>query len=687
MAVVDESVSLDRIRGLAGAHHATWIQAAMLIVAVGFAIAAALHLTTPAPFPDAYSDLAGCGTGVLGLVLFRSGHASTGAALVIAGVWLALLSSIAVADLANGGTAALPLLVAGTALLLGARAAWLLAALTTVVLPATFAASRGWRGLPFTGNDLHLLIQTGIVVLGMATLMWLFLRSYGIVLAKAQASELRFGELFRHSPDGIVALGADGRVAAVNPAAERLLGTDGAAVAGRKLADVLLSRVPGAAAADVARLATADASTHVFRLERPSGAAVHVEATARRTTGEAEGHGSQVVLHDVSARVRAEEAQRSLHAQLQQAQKMEAVGQLAGGVAHDFNNLLMAIGAAAELLTMHGDEKTRQLAGLIGRAKDRGSRLTRQLLTFARKDVIQPRVLSPAQVVRDAEPLLRGLISERIDLDLDLRESRPIVADPGQIEQILLNLVGNARDAMPGGGRIGVEVGDADVSIDGAAPPWVVLRVRDSGAGMDADVRARLFEPFFTTKPRDKGTGLGLATVHGIVTQNGGLIEVESAPGEGSCFTISWPASRDALPSEPAPPAHASDLMPGTVTVLLVEDNADARELLRMLLEQSGYRVIEASDGESALAILADPRRRVDLLLTDVVMPGISGIEVARRVRDAFPDIAVLLMTGYLEEHLSDVGDLTGEAILLKPFSINDLHARIADALGAGGPP
>jgi PAS domain S-box-containing protein len=678
MAVVDESVSLNRLRDFGGEHHAIWIQTAMLLAAGGFAIAALMHFTTPAPFPDVLADLAGCAIGVVSLVLFRAGHVRVGNLLVIGGVWLAIHVSSALSDPANGGGVVLPLLVAGTALMLGARSAWGLALATTVTLPATVLLSKRWHGLPLFGDDTHFLIVLLIVMLGMAILMGLFLRGYGIALAQAQASEHRFAELFRNSPDGILALGADGCVAAVNPAAERLLGTDGAAVTGRKLEDVLLSRVTGEAAADVARLTAADSATHPLRLEHPRGGVVDVEATARRA---ADGHGSQVVLHDVSARVRAEEAQRSLHVQLQQAQKMEAVAHLAGGVAHDFNNLLMAIGAAGELLAMHGDDKTRELAGLIDRAKDRGARLTRQLLTFARKDVTQPRALAPAQVVRDAEPLLRGLISERIDLDLDLRESRPIVADPGQLEQILLNLVGNARDAMPAGGRIAIEVGDAETPIGGVAPPWVLLRVRDSGSGMSEGVRARIFEPFFTTKPRDKGTGLGLATVHGIVTQNGGLVEVESAPGAGSCFTISWPASLEAVASKPAPVALPWERLLGTVTVLLVEDNTDARELLRMLLEQSGYRVLEAADGESALAILDDPTRRVDLLLSDVVMPGISGIEVARQAREAHPDIAVVLMTGYLEDHLSDVGDVAGEIILLKPFGIDDLHARIADAL------
>jgi hypothetical protein len=381
------------------------------------------------------------------------------------------------------------------------------------------------------------------------------------------------------------------------------------------------------------------------------------------------------------------EEQRALQEQLQQSQRMEAVGRLAGGVAHDFNNLLTVIGAGAEFLRESPDPDVRALAEEIGAAQERGARLTRQLLAFARRDVIQPRPVDLCTVVQDVEPLLRKLAGAEAPLRLDLAGPAWIVADPGQVEQVLLNLVSNARDAMPGGGPLEVAVSTG--STDGGHTPegFVCLRVRDFGSGMTDEVRRLAFDPFFTTKPRGKGTGLGLPMVHGIVTQNGGRVELDTGPGRGTTVTVLWPET--SAPSERAPAAlrPSGERVQASGTVLLVEDDEPARGLIRLQLQRAGYRVLEAHDAPTAEAIAGV--ERVDLLLTDVVMPGPSGIDLARRLRAVRPELPVLLMSGYLDDpRVMESGLDPDLRILFKPFRGEELRTQVAEALrGTGGPP
>ncbi len=370
------------------------------------------------------------------------------------------------------------------------------------------------------------------------------------------------------------------------------------------------------------------------------------------------------------------EEQRLLQEQLQQSQKMEAVGRLAGGVAHDFNNLLTVIGAGAEFLKESRDPDVRSLAEEIGAAQERGARLTRQLLAFARRDVVKPRSVDLCAVVQDVAPLMRKLAGAEAPLHLDLTGPVWIVADPGQVEQILLNLVSNARDAMPHGGPVDVTVGPGP---DGFA----ALRVRDGGTGMSAEVRRLALEPFFTTKPRGKGTGLGLPMVHGIVTQNGGRIEIDSEPGRGTTMTVLWPMS--AAPADRAPAAlrPSGERVQASGTVLLVEDDEPARGLIRLQLQRAGYRVLEAHDAPTAEAIAGV--ERIDLLLTDVVMPGPSGIDLARRLRAVRPDLPVLLMSGYLDDpRVMQSGPASDLPVLFKPFRGEELRTQVAEAMRKG---
>jgi PAS domain S-box-containing protein len=386
---------------------------------------------------------------------------------------------------------------------------------------------------------------------------------------------------------------------------------------------------------------------------------------------------------DVTERMSAEEEQTRLQTQLRQAQKMEALGQLAGGVAHDFNNLLQVIGASAEILGMSGEGRTKHLSEQILEAQQRGARLTKQLLAFARCDITHARQLFLPEVIQELHPLLRQLVGESIDLRLIMRGQGAIIADPSQIEQIMLNLVANARDAIPDGGVIEIGVAEGHTSDDLGRPrDTVVLTVKDNGVGIPDECRPKIFEPFFTTKPRGKGTGLGLATVHGIVTQNGGTISIASAAEQGTCFTIEWPATTIvAEPRTAILPTRQQERREGRV--LLAEDDEQARALVKMLLEHSGYSVTDAPDGESALAKAASSEEPFDLLLTDVIMPGLSGIEVAERMRQLDPNIAILFMSGYLAD-LSVGSNILDpdENVIFKPFGGDEIRARIAETLG-----
>ncbi len=397
-----------------------------------------------------------------------------------------------------------------------------------------------------------------------------------------------------------------------------------------------------------------------------------------------------IVSRDITERSRLEE-------QLRQSQKMEAVGKLAGGVAHDFNNMLCVIDGHAEMLLAQMDEDHAAWGDLleISKAATRASELTRQLLAFSRKQVVQVRELDPNQVIQGMEKLLRRLLGEDLELRIDLDPAvGTVMADPGQLEQIVMNLVVNARDAMPTGGTIRVRTRDV---MDGAelfagagemrSGRWMELEVRDNGCGMDRETREHLFEPFFTTKRQ--GTGLGLATVYGVVQQTGGHIDVDSRVDEGTTFRIVLPClepeeSVDEVSVDPSPDPAGSE------TVLVVEDEEQTRKLVVQILARAGYHVLEAGDAEQALSIPEDQLQEVDLLLTDVVMPGVSGPQLARHLRQVYPRWKVLFMSGYAGEEATRHGLEGADAPLLpKPFKPVDLTDRIRELLdrsaGEGG--
>jgi len=371
-----------------------------------------------------------------------------------------------------------------------------------------------------------------------------------------------------------------------------------------------------------------------------------------------------------------------------QSQKLEVIGRLAGSVAHDFNNLLTVVSGFAELLiqSLEDDEDSRVYLDEITKATDQAATLTQQLLAFGRRQLLQPRVIDVNEVVAGMETMLRRLIGENIELHVRLAASPGAIrADVVQVQQAVLNLVINARDAMPNGGSLTIATGNvrepAASGADGGAGDMVTLVVSDTGQGMDAQTLARIFEPFFTTKDVGKGSGLGLATVDGIVAQSGGRIRVASAPNEGTTFTILLPATSD-LPvgSTVAGPAPASPT--GSETVLLVEDEPALRRLSRRVLAQFGYTVLEAPDGEEALNLAEAYEGPINLVLTDVVMPRLSGRDLAERVRASHPEARVLYMSGYTDDAVVQHGVLTQEVSLLrKPFTPYALAARIRDVL------
>jgi len=385
---------------------------------------------------------------------------------------------------------------------------------------------------------------------------------------------------------------------------------------------------------------------------------------------------------------------KQLEEQLRQAQKMEAVGRLAGGIAHDFNNLLMVIQGYADLLAERlpqGDPLQRN-AEQIQTASQRATSLTRQLLAFSRKQMLAPKVMNVHAVVADMEKILRRLIGEDVQLETtSARDLGLVKADRSQIEQVILNLAVNARDAMPEGGRLTIETANAELDASFAHPPavlepgkYVMLAVTDNGCGMDSDTQAHIFEPFFTTKEKGKGTGLGLATVYGIVKQSGGYVWVYSEPGRGTSFKVYLPRIEEekALPSF-EPPAQFRATPRGSETVLLVEDEKGVRELAREYLQMIGYTVIEAENGHHALELAGMHDGKIHLLMTDVVMPGISGRELSERVKAVRPGIQILFMSGYTDQAVVHHGILESDAVLLqKPFTLNTLALKLREILG-----
>jgi PAS domain S-box-containing protein len=487
--------------------------------------------------------------------------------------------------------------------------------------------------------------------------------------AQLRRREEHFRSLIENASDVICVLSGDGVSLYESPAVEGVLGWKPEELIGRRNFnlhhpdDAELVRV----AFDKVRAGETTPPIEC-RLRHKDGSWRHVETIAHLR----ERDGEQVMVlnyRDVTER-------RELEEKLLHAQKLEAVGRLAGGVAHDFNNLLTAIGGYAELLLagLDEDDPLRSDAQEIARASARAATLTSQLLAFSRRQVLRPEVLDGGEVVAELENLFARLLGSDVELTTRAEPGCLVEADRGQLEQVITNLAVNARDAMPGGGRLSIET--RTVEREG---PYVEIAVSDTGSGMDAKTLEHVFEPFFTTKEKGKGTGLGLATVHGIVKQSGGDVLVWSEPGAGSTFRVLLPLATQAASAATVAPPQPQPTR-GAETILLVEDEDMIRRLVRDVLAGNGYTVLDAPAGEPALELLRSHDGSVDLLLTDVVMPGLSGPKLAEIAVDERPGLRVLFMSGYTSEPEAVVG-APDTAFLAKPFAPQDLVAKVREVL------
>jgi PAS domain S-box-containing protein len=521
----------------------------------------------------------------------------------------------------------------------------------------------------------------------------LFLLAFEDVTQRKEAAEARYRRLFESTKDGIILVDAEsGRITDANPCAIDMLGTPRAELIGRRLWQTAALDDSGTAELAFQELREHESVRYNdVNLKNLHGDTSVVDVMAN-VYSEAGRKVMQFNLRDVTMRKRAEETMRRSEEQLQNSVKMDAIGRLAGGVAHDFNNMLTTILGYADLLMtrMEPDNPYRGDIEEIHKSGQRAAALTRQLLAFGRRQVAQPKVVELNSVVSDVDNMLRKLLGENVELKMvltpDLGHTR---ADGSQLQQVIVNLAMNARDAMPTGGKFRIETVnvDLDENRDNFYIPvrpgrYVMLAAADTGTGLTPDAREHLFEPFFTTKPKGMGTGLGLSTVYGVVKQSGGTIAVDTEEGKGTTMRLYFPRVDDpaesAVAKEVALPRRSAH-----ERILLVEDDAAVRSLVHQILQREGYNVLVASDGHDALGILIKQNPALDLLLTDVVMPGMSGRELADRVKETRPGLKVLFMSGHTEDAIVKQGVIDrGLDLLPKPFAPDVLTRKVREVLG-----
>jgi PAS domain S-box-containing protein len=555
-------------------------------------------------------------------------------------------------------------------------------------------------GKTFSSDDLDLLEQFGRLASLALENARLYSDAQREIDERRQAeAELRQSQelqtrVLETSTDSIALFELDGTISFASLSNETMLGWSQDEMVGRNISSFVHPEDLPQVNEMIARaLRSRDPLSYSARIKHKDGHWVVLEskpAAIRDENGKPES--ILAIARDVTEREASEERRRELETQLRQSQKMDAIGRLAGGIAHDFNNLLTAIAGYGELaLGAVHDEQTELRSDIqeMLAASERARQLIRQLLAFGRKQVLQPRVLDLNDVVTDMESILGRLIGEDIDLvtklDPNLGQTS---ADPGQVEQVVMNFAINARDAMLGGGRLvietlNVELDEEFVAAHLGAPkgPVVALRVTDTGHGMDESVRSRVFEPFFTTKDEAKGTGLGLSTVYGIVKQSGGYTWCESTPDAGTTFTMVLPRFEGERPAKPLEPPQQLESPSGVETVLIAEDEQVVRQLVTEMLGRLGYSVIAASNGAEALERLEAHAGVIDLLLTDVVMPGMNGRDLATLVLERRPETRVLFMSGYAEEAVASNSVLPGIALLEKPFTAASLGTSVRAVL------
>ena len=502
-------------------------------------------------------------------------------------------------------------------------------------------------------------------------------------------SEERFGYLIQNLSDVITIVAVDGTMLYHSPSLERVAGYKPSDLLGKSLLDLVHPEDAPSVRATLERLTlkVGSASPPEYRFRRKDGSWVWLESVGNNLLNDVAVGGIVVTSRDVTGR-------RALEEQVRQSQKMEAVGRLAGGIAHDFNNLLMVIRGYAEIV-MEEDSATppvRKNVETIVRTTESAAGLTRQLLSFSRKHVFSPQVLDLNSLVNRMSEMLVGVLRDEMEFLVKLDPDACCVsADPGQIEQVIMNLVVNARDAMPQGGKLTLETAHIPEAPRASRPSalprgdYVMLAVTDTGVGMDRETQNRIFEPFFTTKNKEEGTGLGLSVVYNIVRASGGHVRVNSEPGRGSTLQVFFP--RVAAPPQPQTvEVAAKTSRAGKETILVAEDQPDLRWMICQFLQELGYSVLEAKDGGDAVALAEQYKNVIDVLLTDVVMPHVRGSEVARRLSTSRPDMKVIYMSGYTE---GEFGAVPGEnlgagtTLLQKPFELDSLALKIREVLQA----
>ncbi len=596
---------------------------------------------------------------------------------------LALIPSLLLADVAESRLALFGVAVMVSAWYGGWKPG--LAATAFAMTVSAYFALAGER----TPAQMH----TAMFRLGLFFFVALLICWFNAALRAAQEglrrSELNFRSLVTNAPYGICRCDASGKMLDANPALLSMLGYSAASeIAGQHLGGLYADGQRWFDLADYLRSAS-HFNGLIAEWKKKDGTTTVVRVSGRSVSDGDDNTVFELFAEDVTER-------RTLEQQLRQSQKMEAVGRLAGGIAHDFNNLLMVISGYSEFLLdrLGPDPEMRNPAQEIASAAGRASTLTRQLLAFSRKQMLAPRILDLNGIVTENLKMLNRMIGEDIDLVMMPGASLGSVrADAGQIEQVIMNLAVNARDAMPAGGKLTIETSNVTLDEEYArvhaplqAGEYVMLAISDTGMGMDMETQSHIFEPFFTTKGT-KGTGLGLSTVYGIIKQSGGYIWVFSEVRRGTTFKIYLPrvasAGENVTPIAVAEKAHRTE--PGTETILVVEDEANLRYLARLFLEKQGYKVIEAADGAVAMQIAVAHEGTIHLLLTDVIMPGMNGRELAQRISEIRPNVKILYMSGYTENVIGTNGMLdAGVRLLQKPFNLRDLKDKVREVLDAG---
>jgi signal transduction histidine kinase len=686
--------SLTNFRSSRPADYARWASGGAFIGAVGYTLVAAVSWATERDAQWAHTMLLtatalGCWTG---FVVSRVHDAFVGGSIAAASLWLELHLSLLIAPtFPSAALLATPVLVIAVGLQFGSRTALWTAMLSVAITTPLYLFSPAIGPTGFRSVDGYWLVVHAVVTFAAWGLISLSLSALYRMVLSLKEREQQLASVIADAPDGILVVSGEHRIRAANPAAERILGTSDLASRGVSLDTVLgqaalrqLSEtisaddsaaangdsVPtGAQVAQPALSAPGDMEGPVqWDLERDGQEPIHVEVTQRVLAGGRR----QLMLRDVSPRVQAAAIQRLAEQRLEHAQRLEAVGQLAGGIAHDFNNLLLAIGGNAELLRDEPDAELRAtLLDELQSAQERGVSLTRQILAFARKDVTTYTVFDLSALVSGMQRLLQRVAGEHVHVRYLMHGDTRIRADHAQVEQVLVNLVANARDAMPTGGVVTVTV----EAVDGS--DRVQLIVEDSGVGMDDAISARAIEPFFTTKPRGRGTGLGLSSVHGIVTRCGGELSLHSVPGKGTTVTVTLPHIRE---PETVPRTGDARTLPTArgVRILVAEDDDSTRAVVGRMLRRAGYSATLVPDGEQALRMLEAEPDSFSLVISDIVMPVLSGPAMAVKLRALYPDLPILFMSGYPETGFDGIPDFSPDRdFLSKPFSGAELQRLV----------